>query len=377
MNLLTLDIQEYIPDIIEAYTEVFGEEYRNIIEKNLNNILYVLYNTEDNMYAYLKNLKKFKQKELGIKFLDSIGIDVEEEKKKSYTEGLNENTLNLLENYLGYSYFDNSSDGIKAFISNNEESFYQIEFLNFIRKNQNSIIDENNLEEFCKTSEYKAIQNKIDKYLKIYRQLEKEYQDYLHELSPYQEYVDTEKERRKQLEDSAINELYEHVVKEGLISDEITSYLDKSYSNTSDKIKQIFNVGLHVESNLEYFSKKYEDIINDDSYDDLKKSFIYLNRINYFKSIGVVKKDLEFDFWGSKKNYEDIISQDNIKGYIPPFELVQKITKLRETVSEKSRRDFICENLYYVKYAKECNNEHSKEMLYNIIKNSRTCIVRW
>ena len=41
MNLLKIDIQNNIPDIIETYTKVFGNEYRDIIEQRVNNIWYI------------------------------------------------------------------------------------------------------------------------------------------------------------------------------------------------------------------------------------------------------------------------------------------------------------------------------------------------
>ena len=58
MNLLNIDIKNYIPDIVDAYTEVFGEEYRNIIKNKLNNIQYVIYNNEQGIDNYVHFLEK-------------------------------------------------------------------------------------------------------------------------------------------------------------------------------------------------------------------------------------------------------------------------------------------------------------------------------
>lgn len=68
MDLLNIDIQANISDIIDAYTKVYGPEYREVIEKRINQIFYIVYNDVDGISDYLTFLKECKKKELAIKF---------------------------------------------------------------------------------------------------------------------------------------------------------------------------------------------------------------------------------------------------------------------------------------------------------------------
>lgn len=66
MNLLDIDVHDNIPDIINAFTKVFGIEYNDIIKKRLNKAKFVMYNNLNGMDSYLDFLKECKQKELAM-----------------------------------------------------------------------------------------------------------------------------------------------------------------------------------------------------------------------------------------------------------------------------------------------------------------------
>lgn len=185
MNLLDIDIQKYIPNIVDAFSEVAGEEYRETIKEKLNRIIHFTYNTLDNMQGYLTRLETYKKRELGIRFLEAIGVDVSKEKSKRYTDcSLEEDTSKLFMNYLGYIYDDIFGEDCKSGISiwiKEDEKYREtkIKFLNFIRGNESTPITEDNFNEFCATSEYSELLDKIKGYLQIYEILKKEYQDYV------------------------------------------------------------------------------------------------------------------------------------------------------------------------------------------------------
>lgn len=102
------DIKKYIPLVIDTYSELFGEKYRNIITTRLNNLQYFIYdnitdapNVEgfESYYDYLLNCK---QKELSTKSPELIETKFEKYKatlepyKKSILEQheLKENIYN-------------------------------------------------------------------------------------------------------------------------------------------------------------------------------------------------------------------------------------------------------------------------------------------
>lgn len=80
------DIKKHIPLVIDTYSELFGEEYRNIITTRLNNLQYFIYdNITDfpniegftNYYGYLLNCKK---KELSTKSPELMKTEFEKYK---------------------------------------------------------------------------------------------------------------------------------------------------------------------------------------------------------------------------------------------------------------------------------------------------------
>lgn len=58
MNLLEIDIDKIKPYIIDAYVHVFGEEYKEIIEKNVNIVQFLQYPNVDGIEEYYKYVKK-------------------------------------------------------------------------------------------------------------------------------------------------------------------------------------------------------------------------------------------------------------------------------------------------------------------------------
>lgn len=80
------DIKKHIPLVIDTYSELFGEEYRNIITKRLNDLQYFIYdNITDfpdiegytNYYGYLLDCKR---KELSTKSPELMKTEFEKYK---------------------------------------------------------------------------------------------------------------------------------------------------------------------------------------------------------------------------------------------------------------------------------------------------------
>lgn len=85
MNILDIDINDSLPYIIDAFSEVYGEEYRDVITDRIcNKTYFFMYNNVEGIDNYLYFLKSCKARELSIKFLDKIGIDVSKYKDISY-----------------------------------------------------------------------------------------------------------------------------------------------------------------------------------------------------------------------------------------------------------------------------------------------------
>ncbi len=92
MNKLNIELKNlspYLksisPYIIDAFSSVYGEEYRPIISKKINNAVIVAYHDIEGLKDYVIYLERCKEREFSIRFLDEIGIDIQAHKKSNYT----------------------------------------------------------------------------------------------------------------------------------------------------------------------------------------------------------------------------------------------------------------------------------------------------
>ena len=72
MNLLDIDFQSIKTPIIDAFTYVYGEKYRDIIRKRINNIYFISYFDVEGIDSYIHYLRGCKGKELSLRFLDAL-----------------------------------------------------------------------------------------------------------------------------------------------------------------------------------------------------------------------------------------------------------------------------------------------------------------
>ena len=200
MDILKLDIKDYIPNVIEVYTKIFGEEYRELINERIKSGEIITYFTKEIIRGYMYFLKDCKARELSIRFLGKIGIDVSKLEEKSFAEEISGNIRYLAREYiggsLGFTYLpEHNLIGIRAFDRNVQEKNKQysrdiienqIRFLNFYL-GEERIFDEKELGEFLKTDEFKQINIKIQEYIKIYNKIFQEYEKYCEELEKNEE----------------------------------------------------------------------------------------------------------------------------------------------------------------------------------------------
>ena len=77
--------------IINAYIDIFGEEYRDQITSRLGNANIIYYLTEDNCNNYIRGLRTIKEQELMIQYYQSIGNhSLDKYSVKNYIEGTTE-----------------------------------------------------------------------------------------------------------------------------------------------------------------------------------------------------------------------------------------------------------------------------------------------
>ena len=70
MDKLNIDFKSLLPYVIDAFSSVYGEEYRSIISKKINNCIILSYHDVEGLNDYVSYLKRCKGRELSIRFLE-------------------------------------------------------------------------------------------------------------------------------------------------------------------------------------------------------------------------------------------------------------------------------------------------------------------
>jgi hypothetical protein len=372
MNILDINIDDNINDIIDVFVEIYGEKYRNTIKKRISNILYVFYNDVKGVDNYHFFLSQCKKKELALKFLRQIGVDINKYETKNYTEDLDEDIEELLNNYFeGYSFginprFKDDPKGIKAFRpasvsdgkNSNKIKTNKIEFINFLRGKKVEKITEDTFDDFSKTGEYKSLLNKINEYLEIYDKILAEFEDYLKKIEPYKTYVDTETQRKDKILSKKRKELFEEI--EMFLPDDIKEYLNSKCKNINEKCDMFLRGDIFGKSYVEYFA---------DSNDDTTFYF----RSSYLKIMGIEINPLEYL---NGKSSDDFIQDESVKKLIPSIEIIKEITARRLEKYEEAQKEYIYNRQDFVKKVIPFNNSpYSINYIYELMKKQLVCMV--
>lgn len=376
MNILDNEIynviQENIPYIIDAYAKVYGEKHRALIEERVNKIIYVIYNDIDGIEDYIYFLEKCKKRELFISFLQKVGVDFSKNQIQSYAEEtLDKDIHDMMYHYIGIYDEENLEvfldSGIYAWRANDEDEDViqeKIEFINFLRGENEVPITKDTFQDFCKTDEYKQILDKIEEYIKIYDGIVQEYKDYLQELAPYKKYIEEENKRKNDILNEKRNKIYMQI--EETLPDDIRKYLDERYSSIDEKSRKFLGEKLGEKSYIEYFSEEDENKLNSTTTSQNDKDLINLFRASYFESIGI------------EVSYNKEIFQKQCKEYkklIPTKDLIKEITMLKEVEYAEAKKEFICNSKDFIENIERFgNNPQNIEAIYSNVKDKKVCI---
>lgn len=191
MNIFDIDLNKILPYAIEAYTNIYGIEYKEDIIDKVNNTIILPY--YGNLNLYITNMKVNKSRELSVKFMNLIGKNID---IKEFNNKFDEKSELMISNYLGcpdYT-FEHSVNSIPLF-SFEKNKYTAIRLINSIL---NINIDENNYIEFTKTKEYTDFLNKIEEMKKIFYIVRNEYLSWKEkDIYSYEKYIDEEENREK------------------------------------------------------------------------------------------------------------------------------------------------------------------------------------
>lgn len=103
MNLLDIDFQSIRAPIIDAFTFVYGEEYRDIISKKINHTYFISYYDVDGIDSYIHYLKRCKVKDLSLRFLDMIGVSSSYD-RSNYSHCFDDDTIRVLDSTISSTF---------------------------------------------------------------------------------------------------------------------------------------------------------------------------------------------------------------------------------------------------------------------------------
>lgn len=341
MNPFTLDFSKYYDDILSSFKTIFGYEYSSVIDERLGNLLLTTYSNYEGIKEYYDFLEDAKSRELCIKFLNIIGVG--DFNITCYADKFDGELENIINMYLDGEYAFKSAfqvipDTFRAFLSDESNMCTKntiinnrIKFINNITKRN---ITKDIYDEFINCDEYKELIILIKKYNEIYINLCDEMNTYMESISEYKKHYISEQRRYNEIIDLKINELYENI---------------KDYFSYDIK-DELNDRGLDNKLFIEYFSKENVDKLKDSKVSIDEKNRIISYRERYLSNLG--------------KNKE-----------VPSFDIVDKITKMREEKKEEVIRKFIYESdTFKLAISNFADNDASKEYMYRMIKNRRVCV---
>lgn len=383
MRATQIDFKSLLPYAIQAYTEVFGEEYQSIISDKINSSIIIPYDDIQGLKTYIEFRKGCKKKELFYRFLEQIGIKVS--KQDNYYKSLSPELENIINSIIGPSYnrFELENDSyiiLRAFKKNNPtwpERLLRnkLKLINYLRETKEPQITEENLEEFLKTSEYNELLLKINEMNRIYDDLLKEFIEWEKQFESDINFIQGEKNRKKKIIENKKKEIW---ISTFLLSPKpLREVLEKL--SLENQISAMFDdFDLDEEFKIESFSQESINKLTSPNVSNALKFCIVNSQLNFLESIGCQIPDIDMSINNLRKNidsYLQFLNQDNIKQFIPSDEVISYIKKLRERKSKEATKDFTIGREDFQDALSIFSNKHEfTDNLTGLILERRVCI---
>lgn len=378
MDNLSIDLKKVLPFVIEAFTFVYGEEYRDIISDKINNAIIIQRYNIENFREYISYIEECQKREYAVKFLEKIGVNVEEYKKANYTQRLDNKIEKILEYYINDSYFGFSDKTdyyvpLQAFKPGNDENPKQllqnkIKIINYLLDNEHELVTEKNFDLFTKTEEYQQILKKIDELNLVYEPLLSEYKKWEKKLKPYKDFIDSETERKTKILEKNKQLLFEDV------SQKLSLSIKEAISDKSleEKITTILGPSdIDLASIIELFNSNRMNKLKSENVDFLSKMIIISRQLNYLKNVYgdiVSGKEIKFETEEDINNYLTFLEQDDVKQYVPSDDLIHFVTSTREKRYEEAIREYYTTRKDFLNFKEQGFNEKSLEYIYENMK---------
>ena len=338
-------LEEKVPIIIEAFVKYYGEEERQRITKIFNSVTYVGYLDYNAIKKLNLDLREQIYKIGGYRFLENIGLEVNEENYKKFfgskMTGYNDNPKNF------YLYEIDGQEWAK------ELALKAIEVL----FGEKVAID---------TPEYDKYKEILLSYKEKYDEAIAMCDEALRNFSKFTDYENELKALKNRVHDKYTVKFFDRI--SVYLSEHDKALIGKNHFLSEFDCYEVL-VGFSYDSKclIDAFSRENEEKLRNVRTNEYTKNSIIGDRISYYKKKGL---DLGDD-------YEDYLESDEAKQLTPSFEFVDEIKSIREKLVQEEKNEFVMgsQNLEpLLEKIKSVGLESHNYSFYEIVRDNTTCV---
>lgn len=383
MNLLDIDFQSIKTPIIDAFTYVYGEKYRDIIRKRINNIYFISYFDVEGIDSYIHYLRGCKGKELSLRFLDEIEVSTCYD-RSNYSRKFDDNTTQVLDLTIHsifafterYKYWA----PLCAFDEDNHESettlwVNRLKIINYFLKKKGEKIFPDELNSFMESDEFQEIYEEIKNYRNIYQGLLEEYHDWEKSLSSYLEFIKKEQDSKNHIYQEKKHELFFEIYP--LLPKKVKDVIcDKEFI---EQEKIVFGEdSIDCPTLIESFSKEKMDKLIDPTCVPMDFIEIRGNHREYFNHFDInlpFRNLYDCDTKEQFSSYLGFLKSEGIQKYIPSQDIISFVQKTRKEKENEAFLEYLSLRSDYQKIAEEFSSCYDfLELILNIMRNKQVCI---
>lgn len=343
--------------IIEAYTNVYGEKYRDIITNRINSSMIYIYDDPIFIEDHIKFLRHCKRNMYRMQLLTKLGINVKDEYKTNYVNSLPANYQNIIRILIGKNQFKDINNAPIYNFTKNYNIEEKIDIINLFLKEKITV---KNYDEFKKTIKYSQILYVVKKLTKLYQEQIKDYEEFKNsfkkELDIVKKYrennnnlchkkmIDVIKEiypllpinLQNRLNDKSDNELIKIIYSDNnVIETPIFLFFNEANMKLLEKLKDGSIKARTIRSyQFDYLRKlgiQIPQIFVNDLANNLEEYFDFINKLKIMPNKDNMKKMDEISKRKALEYKKDMIMKNN--SYVPIFEYI-----LNNTLSSDKER---------------------------------------
>lgn len=373
MDELFININAYLPFIIEAFVKVYGDEYDSIIAKRINETIVIQYLDPKVLQDYINYIKGCKRRECAVKFLKRIGYNVRYN-EDNYIKHLEDEDVAVLEIFIGElsRYKGSLSDYVVPLYGFFEEEYSNDheKLLQYFLGDYSKKITKDNYVDFKKTDKYLEVVEKVNEVKNVYDEIYSEYSEWESKLSFCEKYVLEEQEKENVIYKRKNDEIFEEVFSEFPLA--IRNFV--SLMSVDEKQEFLGFKTIKYSYDFNVFNSVSMRVLNSSA--NILKSFVIEDQVEYLRRFGIkIFDNIDFTLEENINKYLQMIDSDEVRDFVPKSTLVDYISDIRvKKVTEAVRESVINRKDFITIMEMFNNNPDNIDFFYLKLSNNQICI---